>query len=132
MTAWQSLTGNLPIKLLALALAVALWLMASEAKQVETDLSLPVVVRNRPPGLAVLGRIPPDVKVTVAGRKAGLRQIRPERTPVNLDLKGLGEGTVAFGSMDKRLRLPPGVSVLRVYPANIEVKLVRVSRGGGR
>jgi len=51
---------------------------------------------------------------------------------VNLDLKGLGEGTVAFGSMDKRLSLPPGVSVLRVYPSNIEVKLVRASRVGGR
>ncbi|NMC75015.1 MAG: hypothetical protein GYA56_11780 [Geobacteraceae bacterium] len=132
MTTWQVFTCNLPIKLLALALAVALWLMASEAKQVEMELSLPVVLRNRPPGLAVLGAIPPDVRVTVAGRKFSIRRVRTERAPVELDLKGLGEGTVSFASMDKRLRLPPGVSTLRVFPATIEVKLVRSAHAGSR
>jgi hypothetical protein len=132
MIAWQSLTGNLPIKLLALALAVALWLMASEAKQEEMELALPIITLNRPAGLAVQSRIPPDIRVTVAGPKFSLRQIHPERTSIHLDLKGVGEGTVTFGAMEKRLRLPQGISVLRVYPANIEVKLVRAARAGGR
>lgn len=132
MIAWQSLTGNLPIKLLALGLAVALWLMASEAKQGERDLALPVIVVNTPAGLAVQSRIPPESRVTVAGARFSLRRIRPERIPLILDLKGVDAGTVIFGSMEKRIRLPQGISVLRVYPASIELTLVQTSGSRGR
>jgi hypothetical protein len=130
MTAWQSFTGNLPIKLLALALAVALWLMASEAKQEAIDLSIPVVITNMPAGFTVESRTPPKIRVTVAGPKYSLRRIHPEQTAVPLDLKGLGEGAVIFSGMEQRLRLPQGISVLRVFPSNIELKLVRSSRSG--
>jgi hypothetical protein len=126
----QSLTGNLPIKLLALALAVALWLMASEAKQGEMDLSIPVAIRNMPAGLTVQNRIPPEIRVTVVGPRFSLQRVHPEQTPLPLDMTGVGEGTVTFSAMDKRLRLPQGISVLRVYPSDIELKLVRASRTG--
>jgi hypothetical protein len=122
--------GNLPIKALALALAVSLWLMASGAKQEERDISLPLAVMNMPAGLAAGSQIPREIRVTVAGPKFSLQRVHGERIPVRLDLKGLGEGTVTFSGMEKRLRLPPGISVLRVYPANIDLKLVRASRSG--
>jgi len=131
MIARQPLIGNLPIKALALALAVSLWLMASAAKQEERDISLPLTVTNMPPGLAVESRIPREIRITVAGPKFSLRKVHGESLPIHLDLKGLGEGTVTFSGMEKRLRLPPGISVLRVYPANINLKLVRSSGTGG-
>jgi hypothetical protein len=131
MIARKPFIGNLPIKALALALAVFLWLMASTAKQEERDISLPLAVMNMPAGLAVESQIPREIRITVAGPKLSLRGVHEERTPVLLDLKGLGEGTVTFSGMEKRLRLPPGISVLRVYPANIDLKLVRSSGTGG-
>jgi hypothetical protein len=131
MIARQPFIGNLPLKALALALAVLLWLMASAAKQEERNISLPLAVMNMPPGLAIGSRIPREIRITVAGPKFTLRGVHGERTPVLLDLKGLGEGTVTFSGMEKRLRLPPGISVLRVYPANIDLKLVRSSGTGG-
>lgn len=127
MIARQPFMGNIPIKALALALAVSLWLMASAAKQEEREISLPLAITNTPAGLAVGGQIPREVRFTVAGPKFSLQGFHGERTPVLLDLKGLGEGTVTFSGMEKRLRLPPGISLLRVYPANIDLKLVRSS-----
>jgi hypothetical protein len=131
MIARQSFTGNLPIKLLALTLAAALWLMASGTRQEEMDISIPVAVLNIPAGLAVESRIPREIRIIIAGPTFTLRGVPVERTPIPLDLQGLGEGTVSFSGMEKRLRLPPGISVLRVYPARIELKLVRASRSGG-
>lgn len=131
MIARQPFMENLPIKALALALAVSLWLMASAAKQEEREISLPLAVTNMPAGLAVGSQIPREVRFTVAGPKFSLQGVRGERTPVLLDLKGLGEGTVTFSGMEMRLRLPPGTSVLRVYPANIDLKLVRSSGTNG-
>ena len=53
MIARQPFIGIIfPSRLLALALAVSLWLMASAAKQEERDISLPLAVMNMPPGLA--------------------------------------------------------------------------------
>jgi hypothetical protein len=131
MIAPQSFTGNLPIKLLALALAAILWLMASGTREEEMDISFPLAVRNMPSGIAIASRVPREIRITVAGPKFSLRGIHGKRTPVLLDLEGLGEGTVSFSGMEKRLLLPPGISVLRVYPANIELKLVRASQSGG-
>jgi len=130
MIMWQDLTGNLPIKLLALVLAVALWLLANGAREAEKDLLVPVLVKNLPRDLTVACGLPRSIAVTVSGPKYRLLGLHPENMAVPLDLKDLGEGTALFGGMDKRLSLPPGVTVMRVYPAAVEVRLQRPSRQG--
>jgi len=124
------LRDNLPIKLLALALAAALWLMASGARQEERELLVPLVLQNIPAGLAVENRIPPEIRVMVSGPRFSLRGIQWERRTILLDLSGLGEGISTFGGLDRHLKIPPGISVSRVYPSTIEVRLTRVKKKG--
>jgi len=132
MTLRQAVTGNLPLKLLSLALAAALWLLATGSKVEVVDLSVPVVLRNVPSGLAVGGHDPGRVHVAVAGPRLRLLGLRPREVSLELDLKNLGEGTATFGGIEKRLRVPAGVEVLRVYPAVVEIRLDRVTRPGTR
>jgi hypothetical protein len=130
MTLWQTLIDKLPIKLLSLALAVALWLLATCSKVEYLDVSVPVAVRNPPPGLALAVAAPRRIDVTVAGPRIRLLGLHPERMSLELDLRNLGEGSVAFSGFEKRLRIPSGLTVTRINPSKLELRLVRVSRAG--
>jgi hypothetical protein len=118
---------NLSIKLMSLLLALALWVMASGAREEERTFSVPVILVNKPSGLAVESRVPPAVEITVIARRIRFLRVHPERMSLELDLKKVGEGTVSFSGMEKRLRLPPEFTVVRVYPAVIELKLIRTA-----
>ncbi len=130
MIFWRLLVNNLSLKLLALLLAVSLWLLATGAKDSERDLSIPLALRNLPAGLSVAGPLPDTVEVTVSGPRIRLLGLRSEELSLSLDLRNLREGTVTFSGMEKRLRIPPGITVMRIYPAVIDVKLVRTQRRG--
>lgn len=125
---WARLTENLSIKLLSLGLAAALWVLATGAKDAVMDVSVPVTFRNMPPGLALAGDVPARVEVTVAGSRLRFLGLRPNELSLALDLKDLGEGTATFGGIEKRLDIPAGVTVMRVYPSVLRLKLVKVSR----
>lgn len=122
---WRGLIDNLPIKLLALLLAVTLWLLAKGFTNVEMDIKVPVYLRNVPRGLVVRGRLPSSVQVSVAGSRIRFVEFHPERLSLELDASNLGEGTATFGNMEKRLALPPEINVLRLYPSTVEVTLGR-------
>lgn len=130
MIIWRVLVNNLSLKLLALLLAVALWLLATGAKDSERDLSIPLALRNLPAGLSVSGQLPDTAEVTVSGPRIRLLGLRAEEMSLSLDLRNLREGTVTFSGMEKRLRIPPGITVMRIYPAIVDVKLVRTPRRG--
>jgi YbbR domain-containing protein len=132
MMLWQMLGNNLSLKLLSLLLAVALWVLATGAKDSEQDISIPLVIRNLPAGLSVASPLPGTVDVTVSGPKIRLLGLRSEEMSLSLDLRNLHEGTVTFSGMEKRLRIPPGIIVMRLYPSVIDVKLVRTTRRGVR
>jgi len=132
MMVWQALVKNLSLKLLSLLLAVALWVLATGAKDSERDIFIPLSIRNLPAGLSVASPLPGTVEVTVAGPKIRLLGLRSEEMSLSLDLGNLHEGTVTFSGMEKRLRIPPGITVMRLYPSVVDVKLVRTTRRGVR
>jgi hypothetical protein len=132
MILWRMLGKNLSLKLLSLTLAVALWMLATGAKDSKRDISVPLSLQNLPPGLSIADPLPDAIDVTVAGPKIRLLGLRTEETSLVLDLSNLKPGTVTFSGMEKRLQIPPGITVMRVYPSVIEVKLVRSSRQGKR
>lgn len=132
MSLWQLLTDKLPIKLLSLVLAAALWLLATGAKEEYMDVSVPVVLRNQPQGLALAGDVPRRIDVTIAGPRLRLLGLHPEKMSLEFDLRNLGEGAVTFGGIEKRLRIPTGLTVMRIYPSVLELKLVPASRAGAK
>ncbi|MDD2319204.1 MAG: CdaR family protein [Geobacteraceae bacterium] len=132
MIHWQVLGKNLSLKLLALTLAVALWMLATGAKDAKRDISVPLLLQNLPAGLSIAGPLPGAIDVTIAGPKIRLLGLRSEELSLSLDLSNLRAGTVTFSGMEKRLRLPPGITVMRVFPSVIEVKLVRAPRQGNK
>ncbi len=124
----EMLTHNLGLKTLSLFLAAVLWLFVSSGREAETELSLPVVLTNIPPGMTVTNRPPSRIDVRLAGPRILLLRLDARRLPVVLDLKGAGEGTTGFPEVEKGLRIPYGLRVTRVTPATVAVTLAKTMR----
>jgi YbbR domain-containing protein len=121
----EGLTENFRLKALALLLAALLWLSVTAAKEGEVTVSVPVRIRNLAPLLALATKAPSSIELRIAGPKIRLLHLSKERLAADLDLQGVGEGGVAFADLARTVALPGGLRVTRVYPATIELKLVK-------
>jgi len=119
------LTRNLPVKLLALLLASALWFYATGGREAEKELTVPLVVKDLPAGFAVAEGYPATIMVSVVGPRLLLSQLRPEQLRLVLELRDLREGSALFTGFEHKIRLPVGLHITRVSPATIELRLIR-------
>ena len=120
---WRTMVKNWDIKLLSLVLAVIVWCGVAGGRTTEVQLAVPLELGALPRGLAVVGTVPSKVAITVSGPKILLLKLRSERIIIPLDVRGAGEGTILFTGFDQRLNLPRGVTVTRMFPAAVEVRL---------
>jgi YbbR domain-containing protein len=125
MTIPERLTRNLLVKVLALLLASALWFYVTGGREAERGLTVPLVVKDMPAGFAVAESYPATIMVSVVGPRLLLGQLRPEQLRLELELRGLREGTTLFTGFEHKIRLPAGLHITRVSPAIIELRLVR-------
>ncbi len=125
----ERLFHNLDLKLLAIALAVVLWLYVTAGKEAEVAVAVPVRVVNLAAGFALVSQPPGRLDVRVVGPAIILRRLHPDRMVVLLDMGEVKAGSVAFPSLDRRIPVPPGIRVVRVSPATIELVVRRASGG---
>jgi len=112
------------LKLFSLALAVVIWVTvqfaAMTAPQVTRVLrDVPVVVVAADADVRALRADPPRVEVTVRGERVFLERLGVERLRATVDLTG---GTPS-ANLRKRVdvAMPPGVTLVRVTPPEVEV-----------
>lgn len=115
------------VKLLSAVLALILWAFVTWERPVERRLSVPVKMVNCAPGLAVTG-VPRFVEVVVSGPWLPVMLMKSKVLAMELDLSGAGEGITAFPGLERRLPLPEYLKIIRISPARIEIRLVKMDR----
>ena len=120
------LLRDLRLKLLALLLAVGLWLTVAGEPVVERHLDVPLGIQNVPAGLELVD-VPRTVAVRVRGASSIVSGLGPGDVMAILDLAGERPGPRRLFDMlsEGRLRAPFGVEVTRVVPPSIAVGLER-------
>ncbi len=121
MSIRERISHNLGLKLLALALAVCLWLYVAGGKEEEVAVEVPVRVTNLAQGFVLASQPPDRLEVSVVGPPTILRRLHPDEMVVSLDMTKVKAGSVAFSSLDRRVPVPAGIRVVRVAPATIEL-----------
>lgn len=120
------LTENLSAKLLSLVLALFLWFYAAWERNAEQDFQVTLELRNVPSGFAVSDvKEPIMLDVSVAGPRILLKKLEYSPPPASVDLSRAREGTTVFTGFEKLVKVPPGLTVTRVYPASVEILLVK-------
>lgn len=124
MSIKETVTGNLGLKALSLFLAAALWLFVTMGMEGEEGLRVPVRIKNIPTRLSVENQVPAVADIRIAGPKLFLMRLDKEQLAATLDLQGLGVGDVAYPDLAGTVRLPSGLRITRISPANVVLKLV--------
>jgi YbbR domain-containing protein len=115
--------SDLVLRLVALVIAACLVVFVSGERRVTTDVAVRVEVRY-PPGLAPVVPPPREVSVSLTGPWARLRGVVPEDLgPIALDLSREVPGTHSWYVKAEALRLPRGVRVEGLHPAQGNVEL---------
>jgi len=115
--------ANLGYKLLAVALAVFLWVVARGSSSVERGFDIPVVLQGLPSELVVVDQGADMVNLRVSGTRAALRNLEPERLEYAVDLSGAKPGVAKFEVDLSRFELPRGARIVSRSPAQIELGL---------
>jgi len=114
---------NLPLKILALFLAVSAWWFVARENNVFVSFSVPIEIRNTPKGLTLTNKIDRHVEVRLQGPSYILSGFKPSDMSMTLDLSNgkPGHQTVNFDL--QAMKMPVGIQIQRVFPQAVDVVL---------
>jgi YbbR domain-containing protein len=118
------ITNNFALKIISLAVALILWFLVAAKKPAEQEFVVPITYKNIPSGLRVAGTFPETANILVIGPKLALLKLERQNITISLDMQKLKEGPVAFNDLAKYLDIPSGLSLIRISPSRVDVKLV--------
>ena len=121
-------SSNPVLRLFSLVFALGLWLFVNAGqKDVEWAVGVPVELRNIPSDLMVANPVLGQIEVWVMGTPALLSTIDSDRLKLDLDLDGARPGTRTFRLTPDLFNPPRGVSITRINPSLINLKLELVA-----
>lgn len=116
---------NLLYKLVAVFLAVVLWMNASDQdtslRQLVVD--VPLEMRNLSSSL-VAGELPETVRVRIEGEWSAVEGVDSSQFSAFVALDSLGEGN---HQVPIQVTVPQGVRLVNIYPANVSLRLTEMT-----
>jgi hypothetical protein len=117
------LLDNLGWKLLALGIAIALWVSFVGSPELMTSVSAPIQYKNMPAELEMSSDAPERIYLEVQGLSTRLRSFDSSRSAVLLDLSSVHRaGEYTFTVDQKNVEdLPVGVRLIRAVPGQVQL-----------
>lgn len=120
------LFGNLRYKFAALGIAgLVLGMSVLSTETTIRTMDVPVEFANVPPGMAISGQSTNHVEVQLRGGRWLMDSMDSGGLVVRVDLRRAEQGTQEVRIRPDAMNLPPGVTVDRVAPVSVSVRLIR-------
>ena len=119
---------QLGLKILAVLIASVLWFTVAGEHIVERSVRVPLVFRNIPQDLEIVGNAPDSVDVRIRGGSAVLSRVQGGEIVAVLDLATARAGSRLFPIRADEVRAPFGVDVAQVTPATLSLELEKAGR----
>ena len=120
-----SVLGNLPLKVVSLVLAALLWFVIAGEKTSEMGLSAPVELQNFPKDLELTGDPVNAVEVRLRASPGIIQRLTPGDVSAHVDLVDAREGERIVHLTADAVRVPFGVTVVKISPSIITLNLER-------
>jgi YbbR domain-containing protein len=118
--------SNVGLKALALIIAVGLWLAGH--RDTERAIEVPVEFRNIPSDLMVMDNRVDYVVLRLMGPRTLVSTLDADEMKLSLDLNGVKPGSLSYPLAADYFNIPRGVSVARITPPVIHLRLEPVVR----
>ena len=115
------------LKVLAIIIAVFLWLSVTDERIIERGFEVPLEFENVPGTLRIAGDPPDAVRVRLRGSADVVSGVESDDLAAVLDLSGGSPGRHAFDMFAGRVRTPSGIEVTSVVPATVSLVLEQVA-----
>jgi YbbR domain-containing protein len=119
---------HLGLKIVALTMAMLLWLTVAGEHVVERIIRVPIEFRNIPSDLEVVGDPPDTVDVRLRGSSSLISGLNAGEVVAVLDLDKARPGSRLFHLRNEDVRSPFGVEVTQVVPATVGIELEKSAR----
>jgi len=123
---FRLLSENLVLKLISLAFAIVLWFFVMGERRHEVSHIVPITYKGVPEGLIIGNQVPGSVEVAISGPRALLSHLAAGDMEIVVDLAGAEAGVTSFKRLEETLRIPTGLTVTRISPAYVDIRLERV------
>jgi YbbR domain-containing protein len=127
---WEKIVAlagsNLGLKVLALIIALGLWLAGQ--RDIERSIEVPVEVRNLPAGLMLTDNRVDFVVLRLSGPRRLVSTFDAETLKLPLDLSAAKPGSATFPLSSSSLNIPRGVTVARITPPLVNLRIEPVLR----
>jgi diadenylate cyclase len=119
---------NLPLKLVALALASLLWLsVAYRVETIQRTFAVPIEYRNLPSELGLDDPRPTEAQVTLSGAER-VFDFDPQTLVVSLDMSAARPGWQELVLTPASIEKPVGLTVQEIEPRVIRLRVYRLKR----
>jgi YbbR domain-containing protein len=115
------------LKLLAVIIAVVLWIQVHGQGLGSLNMEVALQVHGLPQDMLIINDLPDHVRLTVSGLQARLNSLASEEIHVPLDASDLHEPGVVERALNvAEIRLPAGLSIEKIQPDRLELQVDRV------
>jgi YbbR domain-containing protein len=122
-----SLRRNMGMRILALFLAIGLWIFVNAGQRGSLQsFNVPLSYRNLPPHFFITNAHPESVKIEVSGPRTLLSIIDANRLTLKLDLTGVAVGQASFKIGPEAFNLPRMTTLTSVSPSQIVLDLDKI------
>jgi len=122
------ISANLKLKLLAVALSVALWFFVVGQSNTEMGVIVPIGYKDAPRDLVISNTPPDEVEVRVMGPKLFINNLSASQVIAEIDLSKATVGLNSYRLTPSDITTPMGVEVLRLRPNAVDVRMDRLER----
>lgn len=117
---------NWVLKLVSLLFALFLWYFVVGEDKVDMNVTIPVEIVNLPRDLVISNQFKKQLEVTISGQRSLIRGMTSQHISRTIDLSKASPGTVVIQNQLDSIKLPRGLSILRVQPPTITLLLDRL------
>jgi YbbR domain-containing protein len=112
---------NFGLKIIAVFLAIALWMFATSSGQSEISIDVPIEFKDIPAGLELVNFTTKYVTLHIRGQDRIIRNVKPSDIPISIDLGKAKKGESLYYINKDDIKLPPAVSISNISPSSIKI-----------
>ncbi|MGH9500982.1 MAG: CdaR family protein [Terriglobales bacterium] len=117
----RAVLHNLGLKLIALALAVGLWMAVARDPVAEVAVEIPVEIRNLPQDIEISSEIAPKAQIRLRGPERIIRHLQSSDVYAAIELNGVTPGQRTFDLTAQQIHQPAGIEVVQILPSQFHL-----------